>query len=49
MAYHVNDNPKHTKLPMTKTGGVWVRKRMVKNEHGKWVRVGRLSKQYYKH
>ena len=28
--------------------GYWTRKRLVKGPDGKWVRIGRLSKVYYK-
>ena len=37
MAYHVNDTFTHTKLPPTKTGGIWTRKRLVRNAQGVWV------------
>ena len=28
-------------------GGIWTRKRMVKDANSKWHRVGRLIKRYY--
>ena len=49
MPAHVNHALEHVKLPPTPKGGVWVRKRLVKDANGNWVRVGRLSKQYYRH
>ena len=35
-------------LKLDQKGGIWIRSRLVKNEHGYWTRVGRLQKIYYR-